>query len=330
MGLDQTCRQEKPDIVTVKPNTQTSVLALDVGGTDIKAAVVRHDGSFVLRREFPTWRHRGPEQVVSTMVEILQELRDDAFALGVEPVAIGVAIPGRVDEDSGIGVSAANMRWDNTPVREPISEQLRLPTVLRHDIRSGALAESRLGAGRHYPNFIFVAIGTGIAAGIVIDHRVWRGERSVAGELGHTVVRAGGPECFCGQRGCLETVASAAAIARMYLHRSGQSLDGAREVLAAAQGGDTIAISVWNEALNALADGIVMTSSILDITTYVIGGGLSLAGDDLFKPLQQIIDTDRTDRVQPRVVPAQLGTEAGCLGAALAAIDIYETVRREV
>lgn len=300
----------------------SAVLALDVGGTSMKAAVADTSGTVLIHRDVPTDRRRGPDAVVGTMIETLVDLRRRAAEIGAEPVAVGVAVPGRIDEDAGVGIYAANLQWRNTPIRERVAASLQLPTVLRHDIRSGAVAEQRLGAGRGHDSFVFVAIGTGIAASIVLGGQVWRGERSVAGELGHVVVRPHGPRCACGQTGCLEAVASAAAIARTYSERSGHPVAGARDVLLRAQQGDALAASVWVDALSALADGIVTFSALLDVGTYVIGGGLAAAGDHLFGPLRQILRAERTDRVQPHLVPAELGPDAGCLGAALAAIEL--------
>lgn len=301
-----------------------AVLAVDAGGTTVKGAMVDRDGRFLHRLSTPTERHRGPDHIVSTIVAVTRELEAAAQDRGVEPVAVGVAVPGKIDEKNGIAISAANMRWQHTTIRDIVRDRSGLPTVLKHDIRAGALAEATLGAARDAADFIFIAIGTGLASTIVLNRRAWAGAHFSAGELGHVVVRPGGARCPCGQQGCLETVASASAIAASFSQRSGRPVNGAREVAGAARDGDPVAIQVWDEAIDALADAVVTMSSLLDIDRYVIGGGLSMAGDQLFGPLRRTVSLHRTDRVHPDIVPAAFGVDAGCVGAALAAFGLAD------
>ncbi len=137
-----------------------------------------------------------------------------ARGLGQTPVAAGVAIPGVVDEARGVAVFAANLGFRDVPLRDLVAERLGLPAALGHDMRAAGLAEARLGAGHGAEDVIFVGIGTGIAAAHVRGGHTNSGAHGAAGELGHIVVRPGGPACACGQRGCLETGASASAASR--------------------------------------------------------------------------------------------------------------------
>lgn len=301
-----------------------AVLAVDAGGTTVKGAIVDHDGQFLYQLGMPTERHRGPDHVVSTILSVVGQLDAAARSRDIEPVAAGVAVPGKIDEDNGIAISAANMRWQNTKIRDIVRDGCGLPTVLKHDIRAGALAEATLGAARDTADFIFIAIGTGLASTIVLGRKAWAGAHFGAGELGHVVARPGGARCPCGQRGCLETIASASAIAASFALRTGRTVAGAREVADAARGGDPVATDVWGEAIDALADAIVTMSSLLDIDRYVIGGGLSMAGEQLFGALRSTLLLHRTPRVHPEIVPAAFGVDAGCVGVALAAFDLAE------
>ncbi|KIF75898.1 ROK family transcriptional regulator, partial [Streptomyces sp. 150FB] len=190
------------------------VIALDVGGTGMKAALVGADGALLYEARRPTGRERGPDAVVETILSFAADLRDHgAEHFGEGALAAGVAIPGIVDAENGIAVYAANLGWDNVPMRDLLAERLGgVPVALGHDVRTGGLAEGRLGAGKGADRFLFIPLGTGIAGAIGINGAIEAGAHGYAGEIGHVVVRPDGPECGCGQRGCMETIASAAAV----------------------------------------------------------------------------------------------------------------------
>jgi glucokinase len=297
-----------------------TVVAVDVGGTNLKCAVVTGDGEALWTARHPTARDRGPDAVVGTVLDVVQELTGQARTAGSTPRAVGIVVPGLVDEEHGTALYSANIGWRNVPLREAAERQLGLPTVLGHDVRAGALAEARLGAGRGADHVLFVAIGTGIAAAYVVAGRVTTGAHGLAGELGHLVVRPSGPVCGCGQRGCLEAVSGAAAIGRRYLALTGTPATAAAVAHRAATG-EPAARSVWGEAVEALADGLLGVIALLDPQLVVIGGGLSGAGSILFAPLTRALEARRSFHARPRLVPARLGDNAGCLGAAQLALD---------
>lgn len=281
------------------------VIALDVGGTGMKAALVGADGTILHEARRPTDRERGPEAVIAAVLDFAEELR----AYG-EPAAAGVAVPGIVDEANGVAVYSANIGWRDVPFRTLLAERLGgVPVALGHDVRVGGLAEGRVGAGRGAERFLFVALGTGIAGAIGI------GDRVDATELGHIVVRRKGAVCGCGQRGCVETLASAAAIGRAW---GGDAAACARAV----EQGDPRATAVWDDAIAALADGLVTGLTLLTPDTLIIGGGLAEAGDTLFTPLRAAVAERVTFQQLPPIVPADLGDAAGCLGAGLLAWDL--------
>ncbi|MFJ4849404.1 ROK family protein [Streptomyces sp. NPDC088733] len=287
------------------------VIALDVGGTGMKAALVAADGTLLHEARRATGRDRGTEAVVASVLDFAADLRAyGADTYGEPAAAAGVAVPGLVDERAGVAVFSANLGWRDLPLRDLLSRRLDgTPVALGHDVRSGGLAEGRLGTGRGAERFLFVALGTGIAGAIGIEGRV------EATELGHIVVRPGGAACGCGQHGCLETIASASGVARAFGAE-------AAECAAAVAAGDPRAVAVWDEVVAALADGLVTGITLLTPETLIVGGGLAEAGDTLFAPLRAAVEERLTFQKLPLIVPAALGDTAGCLGAGLLAWDL--------
>ncbi|MCL2733717.1 MAG: ROK family protein [Actinomycetia bacterium] len=308
------------------------VIALDVGGTGMKAALIGAEdaapsGTRVLyQARRATGRERGPEAVVESILGFAAELR--AYGerhFGAPPAAAGVAVPGVVDADRGIAAYSANLGWRDVPLRDLLSRRLGgAPVALGHDVRTGGLAEGRIGAGRGADRFLFVPLGTGIAGAIGIDGRVEAGAHGFAGEIGHIVVRPGGSPCPCGQLGCLERYASAAAVSEAWAEACGDPEADAADCAKAVEAGDPRARKVWQGAVDALADGLVTALTLLDPRTMIIGGGLAEAGDTLFAPLRTAVRRRVTFQKLPSVVPAALGDTAGCLGAGLLAWDLLD------
>jgi glucokinase len=297
-------------------SSEPHVVGVDVGGTDTKAALVDAAGTALAARSLPT-PHAGratADRVIDLVADLVEELGSES-----RPVAIGMAVPGVVDEAAGRAVWSENIDWHDVPFAAAVGERCGLPTVLGHDVRAGGLAESRLGAARGIDDVLFMAIGTGIAAAVILGGRLHAGD-GYAGEIGHVDVGHGEP-CACGSSGCLEAIASAAAIARRYAARSGRPVAGAEEVLRAADDGELEAVVTWDEAVDALALALAWVASVLAPEAIVIGGGLSRAGDALFELLEQRMLQRLTFQRVPRLVPAALGDQAGCLGAALLALD---------
>ncbi|MFP1626290.1 ROK family protein [Streptomyces sp. 5K101] len=303
------------------------VIALDVGGTGMKAALVGADGTLLHEARRATGRDRGADAVVASILDFAADLRAYGQAhFGRPAEAAGLAVPGIVDAGRGIAVYAANLGWRDVPLRDLLVERLDgVPVALGHDVRTGGLAEGRIGAGRGADRFLFVPLGTGIAGAIGIDGTIEAGAHGCAGEIGHLVVRPGGPECGCGRRGCLETLASAAAVTRAWAAASGDPGADAADCAKAVESGDPAALRVWQEAVDALADGLVTALTLLDPRMLIIGGGLAEAGETLFTPLRAAVEERVTFQQLPDIVPAALGDTAGCLGAGLLAWDLLAT-----
>jgi glucokinase len=299
------------------------MVAVDVGGTGIKAGLVARDGTVRLRRRCPTGADRGPAAVMATVLRVAGDLAAAARADGRRPRGVGVVVPGVVDEDRGVLVWSANLGVRDEPLADRVSAKLGLPAWLGHDVRAGGVAEARHGAGRGARHVLFVAVGTGIAAAQVVAGRAVAGAHGAAGELGHVVIRPDGPGCGCGGRGCLEAVASAAAIGRRYAELAGGPAD-ASQVAAGVAAGDPTAARVWREAVAALADGLVIGQALVDAELIVVGGGLAEAGETLLAPLRAAVKERLTFHREPALVPAALGDQAGCLGAGLVGFDHLE------
>ncbi|MGW1781624.1 ROK family protein [Streptomyces sp. NPDC002143] len=302
------------------------VIALDVGGTGMKAALVGADGALLHRARRATGRERGPDAVVAGILDFAADLHEHGVEEFGEPAsAAGVAVPGIVDEANGVAAYAANLGWRNVPLRELLAARLGVPVALGHDVRTGGLAEGRIGAGRGADRFLFVALGTGIAGAIGVEGRVEAGAHGFAGEIGHIVVRPGGTPCPCGQHGCLERFASAAAVSEAWAATCGDPEADAADCAKAVASGDPNAVRVWQGAVDALADGLVTALTLLDPRVLVIGGGLAEAGETLFTPLREALRRRVTFQKLPETVPAALGDSAGCLGAGLLAWDLLKT-----
>ena len=293
------------------------VVALDVGGTDIKGAIVDGSAHPVHAESRPTNREGGIEAVLTAIESFGADL---AARAGPEPVhAVGVVVPGLVDGPNGIARYSVTLGWRDLPMRDRLSATLRLPVALDHDVRAGALAEGLLGAGRGVTDFLFLPIGTGIAGGVVLDGRPYIGADTAAGEIGHMSVAPSGEMCTCGQRGCLEAYASASAVARRYVAAGGGPVNGAGDVVRRAAAGDSIAVQVWDEAVDALAIALAAYTMLLDPALVIIGGGMAGAGGALLEPLTDRLRERLVWRPSPPITAAELGARAGCLGAAILA-----------
>lgn len=302
------------------------VAAVDVGGTRTKAALVARDGREVVSTTVPTPTGCALPGVLVQHVE--QVVRDLLAAQGAvqQVVACGVVVPGLVDDERGVARWSANLGWRDLPVGAPLSARLGLPVALGHDVRAGLVAEARLGAARDDRHVLFVPVGTGIAGALMVDGHVLLAD-GYAGELGHVVVDPGGPECGCGARGCLEAVASAAAVERAYAAVAATPPGpggrvSAEELAALVDAGDVAAQQVWEVAVEALATAVTAAVTLTGVDLVLVGGGLAESGETLLGPLRTAVRGRLTFQRMPRIERPMLGDRAGCLGAACLAWDL--------
>ncbi|MFD8558952.1 ROK family protein [Streptosporangium canum] len=285
------------------------VVALDVGGTSMKGGLVTRSGEVLRTDRRATPRDEGPAAVVGTIRSFIDDL---AVAGGGTPAGVGLAVPGLVTADAAL--YSANIGWRDVPAADFVP--LDVPVMLGHDVRTGGLAESVLGAGREVSDFLFLPIGTGIAGAVIVDGEPYGGAAGWGGEIGHIPVFPGGETCACGQIGCLETYASASAVGRRYSARAASPAT-AEQVAALTVAGDPVAAEVWDDAVEALSLALATYTLLLDPSAIVLGGGLAEAGPLLSDPLADRLRKRLTFRAAPPLRPAALGVNAGMLGAAL-------------
>lgn len=295
-----------PELISEKP-----VLAFDVGGTDIKAALLGADDVELAQAVVPTPHSISNPggAVIKAIAQLAASLEEEA---GVRPAAAGLVVPGMVDEAAGVGLYSTNLGWRNYPFRARASETLGLPLGFGHDVGMAGEAEIS-AAGLGMEDAAVVVIGTGIAAALFDGGRRLEGA-GFAGELGHLLVPASDGPCL------LESVASAAAIGRRYARASGraQRID-ARQVFAAAASGDPTAQCCLDEAFDSLALGLLQVSTLLGTEVFVLSGGLAEAGEPLREPVEKRLRKLTTFQRPPRVVLGVIRSRAGRKGAALCA-----------
>jgi glucokinase len=294
------------------------VIGVDVGGTTIKAALLDSEGLVYRRSRQSTPRHRGPDAVIATTIDTVLELQaqlpEDARLR-----AVGVVVPGVVEARQGIAVYATNLGWKQVPLRQILADATGLPVVLDHDVRAAGLAELELGAGRGLSEVLFVALGTGVAAAVITRGQVVAGATGRAGEIGHVPVFPDGDWCACGQRGCTETYASAAALSRRYSAATGYSEVSAEDVIRRAETGDALASRILTDAVTALGRALVHYVLLMDPELILIGGGMAASGAALIDPLIRQVQAGLAWRPAPMISNAEFAADAGVRGAGLLA-----------
>lgn len=298
------------------PAAHAAVIALDVGGTTLKGAVIDAYGGARLTRRVRT----GPtgEDTLESVRRTVRSLHDAAEAEGLAVVGVGVVTPGIVNADTGTVAFASSLGWRDIPLADVITTEVHLPVRVDHDVSSAGVAENTFGAHANASDTLFVAIGTGIAASIISGSHSLAGATGATGELGHIPVVPDGEVCTCGQRGCTEVYFSGAGLARRFLARTGRTADAA----AIAASDDPDAVAVWSEGLDALATALATSTLLLDPGVIVIGGGLAGAGERaFFAPLRDRVQRMLAWRAAPPIVAATLGADAGRIGAAMIGFD---------
>jgi glucokinase len=293
------------------------VIALDVGGTAMKGAVLGDGNAVEGFHQWPTPREAGPERVVTAVLDVV----DDLLQRTPDARAIGLVVPGLVDDQSGVALYSENIGWRDVAFRSLVAERTGLPVGFSHDVRAGGRAERELGAGQGADELLFMPIGTGISGAMYSGGRAL--ENKYGGEIGHLGVGSG-ERCACGDVGCLETVATGPSIARRYNALANTELSGAKPVLERMVSGDPLAARVWNEAVEALAVALKSYVTILAPELVVIGGGVSAAGDLLLDPLRVSLQKKLLWQPMPVLARAALGENAACLGAGLVARDLLD------
>ncbi len=314
------------------------LIAVDLGGTQIRAARYLAGGMQELRVALPTGAEDGPEAVLQRIRSAIQQV----WPQNERVAAIGIGAPGPVDYKRGIVRFAPNIPgFNQVPLRDKLVEAFDVPVFVGNDADVAALGEHRFGAGQGVSSMIYLTISTGVGGGIIIDNKLFTGGNGMGGEIGHMVMDVNGVRCGCGSRGCLETLASGTAIARMARERleAGASslirdlVEGdltritAREVNQAAQQGDPLAIEIFDLAGTYLGAAIVSLMYVINPSLFVFGGSVTQAGELLFAPMRRAIEerAPAIYRENLRLATAALGGDVGLWGAlalALSELDL--------
>jgi glucokinase len=296
------------------------VIAVDVGGSSIKGALVGAD-AVVLTTDAVDTPQQSEAALVEAVVAVARRLADRALGLGVPAAALGVAAAGVIDESTGIARHGANLLWRDTALARRLEERIALPTALIQDARAAAHAEAIFGAGRNSDSFLAVILGTGVGSAVVMDGRPLRGAHGLAGEIGHLQVDTHRLICGCGGRGCIETVASASALSRRFAAATGQRIP-AEAVVDQMLAGNPIATRLWADAVAALATAVAAAVAVVDCGLVIFGGGMTAAGERLLAPLRKALAQRLSLGPAPELVVAALGSAAGVLGAAAGALAV--------
>ena len=291
-------------------------LGLDLGGTNIKAAMVEISGSLeprvvstVLHK---TFAQRGPDAVTDRLIEVGRATIDEFGPV----TAAGLGVPGIFEADTGRIVLFPNLPgpWAGHPLRDPVGAALGVPTTLINDARAFVLAEGTIGAGRGHRTLVGLTLGTGIGGGIMIDGQIHLGAFGTSGEIAHQIVMPGGPLCGCGNRGCVEALAKADALAALV------GLPDAASVYAQAANGDEACLAAIDTVAGYIGIGLANVVTVLGPSCIVIGGGIIAAGDLVLEPIRKALGAHLVlaPAESVGVVAAELGNWAGAIGAALA------------
>ncbi len=327
--------------------TAEPVLALDLGGTQIRAAVVAPGGLVGRVERRPTPVADGVDAIVAACVAAVRTAGDAHRAAGgVAPWVVGISSPGPVDPDGGVVVDPPNLgpAFRDVPLAAALSEATGLPAVLDRDTQVAALAEGTFGIARGCHDFVYLTVSTGIGGAIVSDGRLLRGPDGAGGELGHLVVDRSGPECACGARGHLEAIASGSGISRAARRACaagarGPLADlialhgptfGGRHVAEAEQAGDPLAAAIMADARDAFAQSCVAIVNVFNPELVVVGGGLAAGqGDAWLEPARAAVRAlaFRRQGARARIVAAALGDAVGLIGALVLADERLRGVR---
>ena len=308
-------------------------IGIDVGGTNVKIALVDNDGKIIYSNTVPTYAQMGYEYTVNNIKQAIRDLMKETNTDSKSIEAIGFDFPGQVDYKTGVVKLAPNIPgWVNVPIAQMIEEEFHIPTKIDNDVRCAALGEMKFGAGRGCENFVCITVGTGIGSGLVVNGQLVRGAANAAGEIGHIKLQMNdGPICGCGDTGCLEAFASGPSIVAMaqeYL-KGGKSTK-YRELAAdgeitpyivakAAEAGDPVAKRIFEIVGTYNGMGLVSVINLLNPEKVIIGGGVAEAGDLLLDPIRKTIK-ERAMVVagnSVEIVRAELGNSAGVIGASM-------------
>jgi glucokinase len=306
------------------------VIGVDLGGTNLRTALLSVDGDILDRHKEATYAADGWNKVVARLIDNIARQREIAVQRGKRVIAVGVGAPGVIRMDKGIVVKSPNFPdWNNLPLKDELEKALRIPVIIENDANAAAIGEQWRGAGRGIDSMILLTLGTGVGGGVIINGKIWQGADGMAGEVGHMTLIPDGRLCGCGNIGCLEMYASARGIVQSY--REAPELKGAAAasdvtsamIYDAARNGDSVAQRIMKDMGRMLGIGIANLINIFNPQMIVLGGGVRHAWelfigathDEIMRRAFQV-PAERT-----KIVPSLLGDDAGMIGAAAEALQ---------
>ena len=312
----------------------TNVVGVDMGGTKILAAVVDASGNIISTAKIPTQADNNTTIVIDRIADCIQEVIQNSGVATDTIHAVGIGAPGPLDQKTGVVFFAPNLGWKDVPLKTELEARVGIPTFVDNDVNVGTLGEHTFGAGKGIQNLVGIFVGTGIGGGIILNGELFHGASKTAGEIGHIIVKEGGPKCGCGTRGCLEALASRTAmtkaVQKAILKKKKKSIlthltDGdlglirSGTLAKALRSKDKLTLRVFKKTTKYLGVGIGSIVNFLNPEMIVLGGGVVEALDDKFinnirKAAKKYALPDTLKGVQ--IVRAQLGDDAGVLGAA--------------
>ena len=320
----------KGDMEIIMTEIRKYYIGIDLGGTFIKGGIIDDEGRIIVNDKAPTESEGGSETVVRNIASLCNSLLKKANMTASDVEGIGMGVPGMIDSEKGEVIYSNNLGWEDFSISKELNELTGLPVRIANDANVAALGETKFGCGKEYNNTVMLTLGTGVGGGIIINGKLFEGNRSAGAELGHAVIVAGGEQCTCGRRGCLETYASATALIR----------DTKRAMLANKESKmweigdvekvngktpfdyyhvDESAKKVVDTYIEMLGAGITNIANMFRPEAVILGGGVCKQGDELIKPLQAVLDRDiyaGEKGPQVKVVTAMLENDAGIMGAA--------------
>ena len=304
-------------------------IGIDLGGTFIKGGIVDDLGNILISDKVPTESKKGADRVATNIANLCKTLLKNVNMTASDIVGIGMGVPGMIDSAKGEVVYSNNLDWEHFFISDEVEKQTGLPVKIANDANVAALGETKFGCGKDYNNTVMLTLGTGVGGGIIINGKLFEGNRSAGAELGHSVIVAGGEQCTCGRKGCLEAYASATALIRdtkraMIADKNSKmwaigSIDNVTGKTAFDyKDFDESATKVVEGYIEKLGIGITNIANEFRPEAVILGGGVCAQGDNLIKPLQDYVNKEifaREKGPQVKILTATLGNNAGLLGA---------------
>ncbi len=311
-------------------------IGIDLGGTNIAAALVDGSGKMTCKVSIPARASEGTDAVLSGLEQVVDSLLEKSGASLSDIRSIGIGVPGMMNVETGIVYFSPNLPLLNTDITAGLKAKFGLPVYINNDANCAALGEVAAGGAVGAKDAVFVTLGTGVGGGIVLGGKVYAGYNGTAGEIGHIVITMDGRQCGCGRKGCWEAYASATGLIKTTQEYMQENKDTAmwemvggdlekvsgRTAFDAMRAGDECGKKVVDVYLHHLAAGIIDLINIFEPETICIGGGISNEGETLLAPLREIVAADAysfksKDVPHPTITKATLGNDAGIIGAAM-------------